>query len=309
MKLSVIVPVYNTENYLDKCLKSILNQSYQNIEVIIINDGSTDNSEEIINNYKEQYPDKIISINEENHGQAYSRNKGLEIASGKLISFVDSDDYIEPDMFKKMIDVLESENSDMVICDMYYEKNSKKEKVSGTDFENIYESIVSVCNKIFKKTIINNQKFIENMWYEDYNFFINLCLKNPKYSLCKEPLYTYNIHDNSTMNNNNSLKNLDIIIATEDIISKTEDTDIKDTLIVNHILLDAINRVQMQKNKDKKNVINKLNIYIHKNIKNIFQTKVYKKSSFKKKIILVLNFYRLSLISKVLLKIKRSVNI
>ena len=304
MKLSVIIPVFNTEKYIKKCLESVINQTYKNIEIIVINDGSTDNSDKIIQKYVKEYPKKIKYVYQENKGQAYSRNLGIKLSKGELITFVDSDDYIERNMYQQMIEHLERENTDMVICDMYMEKNNIKNVISSTNFKTLFNCSVSVCNKIIKKEFIKNIKFIEGIWYEDYNFFINLCLNNPKYSLCKEPLYNYQIHNNSTMNNNNSLKNLDIIVATEDILAKNIDKEIKELLIVEHILLETVNRVEMQKNKNKKYVLKQLNAYIHKHIRNIFKTKVYIESSCKRKIIIILNYYNLGFISKILLNLK-----
>lgn len=303
MKLSVIIPVYNAERYLERCLASIIEQDYENKEIIIVNDGSTDNSEKIIKDFMKNYTN-IIYIKQDNKGQAYARNIGITKAKGQLITFVDSDDYIEPKMYTTMINKMINDKTDMVICDMYYINNDTKTIVSGTSFENIYESLVSLCNKIFKKELINNLRFIENIWYEDYNFFIKLCLREPNYTLCKEPFYNYCIHENSTMNNNNAKKNLDIIIATDDIIRNADNKEIQESLIINHILLDSINRVQNQESKDKKDVIKELTRYVKKHIKNIFKTKSFKKSSLKKKIILILNYYNLSNISHSLLKIR-----
>ena len=307
MKLSIIIPVYNSEKYLDKCLSSIINQKYRNIEIIIINDGSKDNSKKIIEKYLENNKKIIKYIEQENSGQAHARNQGLKIATGDLITFVDSDDYVLPEIYEEMIKTLTATNVDIVACDVYLEteQNNKRTIYQATKFDNLFNSSVSLWNKIFKKDILKNTEFLEGIWYEDYNFFIKICLKNPTYALCKKPLYIYVTHDNSTMNNNNSLKNLDIITATEDILTKGINKDIADTLIINHILLDAINRVYNQRSKDKKIVIKKLNQYIHKNIKNIFKTKEYKNNNFNRKLIIVLNYFRLGKISHILLKLKK----
>ena len=305
MKLSIIVPVYNSEKYLKKCLNSILTQNYPDLELIIINDGSTDNSNKIISKYKELYPKKVIVINQKNHGQAYTRNKGLEIATGNLITFVDSDDYILPNTYKKMISLMLEKESDIVICDMLLEKKGQQKYLNCTNFSNIFSSTVSVCNKIFKKEIIQDQKFLEGIWYEDYNFFIKLCLKNPKVALCQEAFYVYNIHEDSTMNNNNIQKNLDIVTATEDILKNGVNNEIATTLIINHILIDAINRVNFQKSKKKRDVLGKLNNYVYKHIKNIYKTSEFKNSNWKRKIIILLNFYKLYKISNFILSLKR----
>ena len=309
MKLSIIIPVYNSEKFLDKCLASIINQTYKNLEIIIINDGSTDNSKKIIDKYLKKYKKYIKYIEQENSGQAHARNVGLKSASGDLITFVDSDDYILPTMYEDMINILKEKDVDMVMCDVSLEKEGKKTVYSATTFDNIYSCPVSLWNKIFKRKILNNISFIEKIWYEDYNYFMNICLKNPTYALCKKPLYVYVTHVGSTMNNNNSLKNLDIIIATEDIIKKGISKQIEETLIINHILIDTINRVYNQKSAEKKLVIKTLNEYIHKHIKSIFKTKEFKNTNIKRKIIMLLNYYGLGYLSHIILKIKRSVNI
>ena len=97
IKVSVIVPVYNVEPYLEKCLDSLVNQTLKNIEIICINDGSPDNSQKIIDKYKNRYSN-IVSIEDTNHGQGYARNKGINLAKGKYIMFLDSDDTLELDI-------------------------------------------------------------------------------------------------------------------------------------------------------------------------------------------------------------------
>lgn len=304
MKLSVIVPVYNCEMYLKKCLDSIINQTYKNIEIIVVNDGSTDNSYNLIKEYEKKYSKIMKVYDKQNGGQASARNLGLKNAKGDLITFVDSDDYLDENMYSNMINILEKEKSDLVICDLLLYKKNEKSTINSTDFVNLYDASSSVCNKIFKKSLLKDLNFIEGIWYEDYNFFINVCLKKPKYSLCHEPLYIYNVHNDSTMNNNNTIKNLDIITATDDIITKTDNKEMIDTLIINHILLDAVNRVNLQKNKNKKTVSNKLIRYVHEHISNLNNTIRYKNASFKEKLIMKLNYNYFYRITNLLIKLK-----
>ena len=101
-KISVIVPIYNVEEYLEKCLDSLVNQTLKDIEIILINDGSPDNSEEIVNKYLKKYKEKIIYHKKENEGQGIARNYGINLAKGEFISFVDSDDYVDKTMFEKL---------------------------------------------------------------------------------------------------------------------------------------------------------------------------------------------------------------
>src|SRR5690625_188058 len=114
-KISIIVPVYNAEKYIERCLKSILNQRYTNLEIIIVDDGSTDNSSKICIDYEKQYKN-IIYVKKENEGPGPARNLGIRLASGDYIGFVDSDDFIHKDMYYNMIKELEKHDADIVEC-------------------------------------------------------------------------------------------------------------------------------------------------------------------------------------------------
>ena len=113
--LSVIVPVYNVNNYLERCINSILEQNYQNMEIILVDDGSTDGSSIICDNYSKRY-ENIKVIHKQNGGLSSARNTGIDNCSGRYISFIDSDDWIDKEMFSEMIAQLEADNSDIVIC-------------------------------------------------------------------------------------------------------------------------------------------------------------------------------------------------
>ena len=126
-QISIIVPIYNTEKYLERCLQSILNQSYRNIEIILVNDGSDDNSLAICNKYKDK-DKRIIVIDKKHTGVADTRNIGLEKASGNYIGFVDSDDYIDIDMFKKLIVGAEKYKCDISMCDLIETYNTNDER-------------------------------------------------------------------------------------------------------------------------------------------------------------------------------------
>ena len=118
-KVSVIVPVYNVEKYIDKCLNTLVNQTLKDIEIIIVNDGSPDNSQEIIDKYQKKYPKKIKSYIKENGGQGSARNFGLEKATGEYIGYVDSDDFIELDMYEKLYNKAKKHDLDISICGNY----------------------------------------------------------------------------------------------------------------------------------------------------------------------------------------------
>ena len=118
IKVSVIVPVYNVEKFIGKCLDSLVNQTLKDIEIIVVNDGTKDNSQEIIDKYVKKYPDKVKSFIKENGGLSSARNFGIEKAKGEYISFVDSDDWLNDDALEKMYNKAKKDKSDIVICDM-----------------------------------------------------------------------------------------------------------------------------------------------------------------------------------------------
>ena len=119
-KISLIVPVYNTSKYLRKCLDSLITQTYKDIEIIVINDGSIDNSEEIIKLYRDK---RLKYISKKNEGIGKTRNLGIENATGNYIAFVDSDDYLDKNFCKKMIKKADEDNCDIVICNYFEDRN------------------------------------------------------------------------------------------------------------------------------------------------------------------------------------------
>ena len=168
--ISVIVPIYNVEKYLSKCIDSILSQTLTNIEVILVNDGSTDNCGNIIENYKAK-DTRVVTIHKKNGGQSSARNMGLDIARGKYIGFVDSDDWIDKDMYENLYKSVQLFNADIGVCGRKaYSVDDRLEMVLEVkdkifDFNNIdkwdyiikylfYKHTVSSCNKIYRADII-----------------------------------------------------------------------------------------------------------------------------------------------------------
>ena len=125
-KVSIIVPVYNVEKYIEKCLNSLVNQTLEDIEIILVNDGSTDKSQTIIEQYQKKYPDVIKAYSTKNGGAAKARNYALEHVTGEYIGFVDSDDYISEEMYEKLYNQAKKENADIVCCNYYRVKMEKK---------------------------------------------------------------------------------------------------------------------------------------------------------------------------------------
>lgn len=202
-KVSIIIPVYNTSSYLDKCISSILNQTYNNIEIIIIDDGSTDNSLEILKKY--QKIDKRIKVLiQENQGQGVARNYGIDEATGEYICFVDSDDRIDKFMIEKLLKNIIKENSDFSSCLIAFEDEKKVVRykknfnVKNLEGENqvkdsyfIKNIFPIACNKIFKTNFLkkNNIVFPKVRKNEDMLFIHKVVLYSKKCSFINEVLY------------------------------------------------------------------------------------------------------------------------
>ena len=282
MRLSVIVPVYNTGKYLPKCLDSILNQTIDDFEIIVVNDGSSDNSVDIIKKYVKKYKDKIVFLDKENGGQGSARNLGIKKAKGDYIGFVDSDDFIDKDMYKEMYDVALNNNSDIVICNIsdYYEKNGDekdtlldlKSDVSINDA--IIKSIPSVVNKIYKKELLQNSNIIfnESIWYEDLPYSMQILVNAKKINFVNKAFYHYFHRVKSTMHNENISKNLDIIKAYDDLINYLKKENLYDKykeefdfILLKEVYLSSVNRVirTNNKSKEKKKIIKELRKYYY----------------------------------------------
>lgn len=207
-KVSVIVPVYNVEEYLERCLDSLVNQTLKDIEIIIVNDGSTDGSKEKIQKYINIYKN-IVYLEKENGGLSSARNYGIPYAKGEYIGFVDSDDYVELTMYEKMYNKAIEEKSDMVECDFIWEYPNKKRedigKVYSSKKEAIIEARVVAWNKIIKKDIIEKTKitFPEGLRYEDIEFFYKIVPYLYKISFVKETLVHYVQRESSIANTQN----------------------------------------------------------------------------------------------------------
>ena len=213
--ISIIVPVYNIEKYLQKCIKSIINQTYKNIEIILVDDGSKDNSGKICDEFK-QIDNRIKVIHKENGGLSDARNAGLKIAKGEYIGFVDSDDYIAQDMFETLYKLAKENNADISIVSFYEIYNGKV--IGVRDFKSLEEmdkieamkellidtKIQSYAwNKLFKKELFENIEFPTNKNFEDIATTLLLFEKANKVMLLEDPKYYYVRRDNSIIGTRN----------------------------------------------------------------------------------------------------------
>lgn len=245
-KVSIIVPVKNIERYISKCLDTLVNQTLKEIEIICVNDGSVDSSIEIVKEYAKEDPRIIIIDNKESRGQAFARNRGLEIAKGEYIGFVDGDDWVEEDMFEKLYNSAIAGDTDITMCANYlYDEFSKaviKDNAyynldcfdssfdgrvfSHYDTKNILLDInVVLWNKLYKRKFMESidAKFVEDYIYEDLPFFFYTYLKANKVNLIRDKLYYYRINrQGSTMANDGAkiLDRIDMALVTWHIISE-----------------------------------------------------------------------------------------
>ena len=318
IKVSVIVPVYGVEKYIEKCLISLVNQSLEDIEIIVVNDGSKDNSQAIIDKYRNEVPGKIHSFIKDNGGQGSARNLGIQMAKGEYISFVDSDDYIQPDMLAKMYEKAKESNADVVICDYYnvdenynLVKIEKEKKYSNDNKINGLLASKAVWNKLYRKDLISNRVFRTNKWYEDLDFTIKTIYDAKKIEYIDEPLYNYVLRSGSTMNNSNVGRNMELLEAFNEILNygnTDQYHDIVEFLAIDHIYISAIVRIISSNAvmKYKKECINKLLVYMNSVFPNYKKNCYVSTLSRNRKIIYELINLKLYFLVKIIFKLRRS---
>ena len=232
--LSVVVPVYNTEKYLFNCLKSIIKslpkRVWDRTEILVINDGSTDSSEQIINCFYKKYPKLIKYIKQKNHGLGNVRNVALKNARGKYIASIDSDDTINPNFFKSALEYMEK-NVDVIICDWLSITNESKFETAAIEWIfndiNKYEGILyttimpSTCNKIIKRKLFSDLKikYIEDK-YEDLSTNPFILLKASTIKYINKPYYEYFIRSNSIMRSSAGYSMIDVIKEVDKRLNK-----------------------------------------------------------------------------------------
>lgn len=206
-KVSIIVPVYNAKDYILRCVDSLVNQTYKDIEIILVNDGSLDNSIELVN---EKYDDdRIIIVNQENMGSGQARNNGIKKATGDYLFFVDSDDFIDKNTIMIMMNKMVSDKVNLVICDYYkYFDNQNKTHINNIpnyDSNNDKQSVIgmpgAVC-KLFKKEIFDKYdiNFLPGVYFEDNAIIPFVCAVSGKYAYVNKPLYYYYQREGSALN-------------------------------------------------------------------------------------------------------------
>jgi len=226
-KISIIVPIYNVEEYLEKCIKSILNQSFKEFELILVDDGSPDKCGEICDNYL-NLDNRVKVIHKENGGLSSARNAGLKIANGEYVAFVDSDDWIEDIMYEKLYNIIQKNNADIAQCKYLkaFDENIQSTLDNNVNIEIIrnfdalnnlynerYIETVVTWNKLYKRSLFNGIEFPNGKINEDEFTTHKLLYKANKIILYDKEMYYYRQTPNSIMNNKFNLKRFDLLEA------------------------------------------------------------------------------------------------
>lgn len=306
IKVSVIVPVYNTSKYLNRCLDSLVNQTLKDIEIIIINDKSTDDSIDIIKEYENKYKNIRVIHNKTNKGIGYNRNLGIEKSSGKYISFIDSDDWVSQDMYEKMYNKAIKDKDDLVICNYFkmLEENSSVRKLDCDYYiserkDTILEESPSLINevnlapwnKIYKKELLEDIRFPEKLKYEDAIVTIKALARAKKIGFINEKLNYYLVRSKSETTVMNEkvfdiFKILDMII--EELKEKKYYKVVEKRL--EFLVITTIFRYTLQQRYQKDKILRKKFIdeafdYLNNNFPNWKDNEFYRNRNFLKRII------------------------
>lgn len=310
--LSIIVPVYNVEKYIGKCIESIVNQTYKDLEIILVDDGSTDNSGKICDEWARK--DKRIKvIHKKNGGLSDARNAGLDICTGDYIGFVDSDDYIELNMYEELLNDCIENNCDCSISTIIMEQENGKSKIEpkieiskiGSNIDGhrlILLSNPATVNKLYKKELFNNIRFPKGKLYEDIVTIPYIIDKCKEIYISNKAYYHYLQRNNSIVHTNFNLKKLDYLANAEEyynfVISKypklIEEADRYLILVLTSIITD-IYPYRKKYSKEYNNIIKKLKEFKSKYKKNKYISKTKKIMVFfdLHKLIWIVNFIKI----------------
>lgn len=290
-KISVIVPVYNVEQYLERCVDSIINQTYTNLEIILVNDGSTDNSGKLCDELAKK-DERIRVIHKENGGLSDARNRGIDESESDLVGFIDSDDYIDSDMYEVLLKNLNDTDADLSMCALYDVYNNTPEvqvtnketwKLSSEQaIKMVMEAkilSVTAVNKLYRKSLFTDLKFEVGKIAEDAFIMIKLLDKCEKIVATNEKKYYYVHRENSITTQKFSTKFLNVIEAYEqnsNIISEKYPKlkDVAQTRM-NWAYFYVLDRLLLDDNYNDKELENKLISYLKNHRKDILNDPLF----------------------------------
>lgn len=307
-KVSFIILIYNISKYLEKCLDSLVNQTYKDFEIVAINDGSTDNSLEILEKYQKNYPNimKIYSI--PNGGRSNARNYGISKVETPFFTFVDGDDYIDKDYLKKMMAKMDN-NTDIVVCNARRIINGEEATVLRFFKENIKEKNKALmvshpgpCGKIYRTKLFKDNKvlFMKDVkLYEDLSVIPSLGLYTNKITYIDEALYKYVIHPHSAIRQATFNENLNDIFKVMDYISSLFGDNYQEELefiYIEHFLRSASLRYAKYSNTRK--YVYKISDIMHQKYPNYRKNKYFKDVHFGFKLLCFLGYHKMYLMLK-----------
>ena len=260
---SIIVPVYNVERYLSQCLDSLLNQTYNDFEIIAVDDVSTDNSRDIVKEYARVYPQKIVFIEHKvNTRQGGARNTGIDAAVGRYIMFLDSDDYIQPQTLQVLADAMEREQAD--ILEFCHDQVDEQGNFLRRDYwpqwlntpccyqKPLLVSKMGPCNKVYRRELFTDGliRFPVGYFYEDYWTIPKLLMRAKKIVYLNDPLYCYRQHSASTTHVSHIERNRAVLPGTDNLLAFFQAEGLAENrmaeleyLAIEHVLVNATLRV------------------------------------------------------------------
>lgn len=305
--VSVVVLVYNIEKYLEKCMDSLVSQTYNKFKIIVINDGSTDNSLDILNKYKKKYSRLIDIYSIPNGGRSNARNIGISKVKTEFFTFVDGDDYLDKDYLKLLMS--KSKDSDIVVCDAMRIIDGKEKSIFKYFKDNIKEknkafmvSHPGPCGKVYRTKLFKDNKivFIDNIkLYEDLAVIPTLGLYTDKIKYVNKPLYKYVIHAESALRQNNFNEKINDVFKVMESLSEKFNGRYPEELEFNyieHFLRTA--SLRYSRYKEGKQYIREISDIMHKKFPNYRNNKYYKKVPFGFKLLCFLAYHKKYMILK-----------
>ncbi len=258
---SLIVPIYKIEEYLPKCIDSVLAQKCRDYELLLIDDGSPDSSGKLIDEYAAKYPDKIRAIHQENGGAGAARNHGIRSAKGEYLLFVDGDDYLDDTLLQELSEKISATHAQLYLFGAHVERDGVKTgelhelvevgKICNAQSDpKLFFGIMAPWNRAYHRSLFENIEFASKVWYEDIRIVTKVNALAKTVVRLEKPYYHYLQREGSAMNNKNSERNVEILYAFDDILAWFEEQKLLEKyrneiefLAIEHILLAATVRV------------------------------------------------------------------
>ncbi|MBE6927552.1 MAG: glycosyltransferase family 2 protein [Ruminococcaceae bacterium] len=258
---SLIVPIYKIEQYLPKCIESVLAQKCRDFELLLIDDGSPDGSGKLIDDYATRHPALIRAIHQPNGGAGAARNHGIALAKGEYLLFVDGDDYLDDTLLSDLATEIEKTHADLYLFGAHVEKDGVKngelhelvevrKPCNAASTPELFFGIMAPWNRAYKKSLFENIEFASRVWYEDIRVVTKVNAMAKTVIRLPQPYYHYLQREGSAMNNKNSERNVEILYAFDDILSWFREQKLYDTyrneltfLAIEHLLIAATVRV------------------------------------------------------------------